>query len=86
MPNIKPISALKNYQDLVEEVREDAPVYLTKNGTGKCALVDIGYVDEHDRLRAELDLLSELYKGKESGDTQGWVSIEDAAKRLGLEL
>lgn len=84
MPNIKPISSLKNYQSVVEEVCEDSPVYLTKNGSGSCALVDMSYVDSYEKMKAELSLLSELYKGKHSGETEGWFLAEDIEKELGV--
>ena len=41
MPIIKPVSELRNYPDVLKEVREGAPVYLTKNGTGRYVLLDI---------------------------------------------
>ena len=31
MPNIKPVSDLRNYAGVLSEVRENEPVYLTKN-------------------------------------------------------
>jgi hypothetical protein len=34
MPNIKPISGLLNYTEVLKEVRENQPVYLTRNGRG----------------------------------------------------
>ncbi len=33
MPNIKPISDLRNYTEVLKEVAEGSPVYLTKNGS-----------------------------------------------------
>ena len=32
MPNIKPISDLRNYTEVLRDVEEGAPVFLTKNG------------------------------------------------------
>ena len=34
MTTIKPISELRNYPDILKEVKVGAPVYLTKNGAG----------------------------------------------------
>lgn len=34
MPNIKPISDLRNYTEVLKEAQEGAPVFLTKNGRG----------------------------------------------------
>ena len=41
MPNIKPISDLRNYTEVLKEVRENQPVYLTRNSRGAYAIVDI---------------------------------------------
>ena len=41
MPVIKPISDLRNYNTVLREVAEDAPVFLTKNGRGRFAIVDV---------------------------------------------
>ena len=41
MPNIKPISDLRNYTDVLHDVTVGAPVFLTKNGRGKYAILDI---------------------------------------------
>ncbi len=34
MPNIKPVSDLRNYNEVLRDVAVDAPVFLTKNGRG----------------------------------------------------
>ena len=41
MLNIRPVSDLRNYATVLNEVHEDEPVYLTKNGRGAYAIVDI---------------------------------------------
>jgi len=35
MPNIKPISDLRNYTDVLREVDQTSRVYLTRNGHGE---------------------------------------------------
>ena len=47
MPNIMPISDLRNYSDVLHSVTPDSPVFLTKNGRGRYAILDI---DEYDVL------------------------------------
>ena len=37
MPNIKPVSDLRNYTEVLRDVSVDAPVFLTKNGRGHIA-------------------------------------------------
>ena len=41
MPNIKPISDLRNYTAVVNEVSYGNRVYLTRNGHGSCAIIDM---------------------------------------------
>lgn len=41
MPNIKPVSDLRNYSEVLHDVAEGAPVFLTKNGRGRYAIIDI---------------------------------------------
>ncbi len=41
MPNIVPISDLRNYSSVLQNVSVGSPVYFTKNGRGCYAIVDI---------------------------------------------
>lgn len=41
MPKIKPISDLRNYNEVLKDIEVGSPVFLTKNGRGKFATVDI---------------------------------------------
>ncbi len=81
MPNIVPVSDLRNYNAVIGQVTYGNPVYLTKNGRGDCAIVKIKELDE---LRAIKSLFSELEKGEASARREGWASMEEAEKRLGL--
>ena len=81
MPNIVPVSDLRNYNAVIGQVTYGNPVYLTKNGRGDCAIVKIKELDE---LRAIKSLFSELEKGEASARKEGWISMEEAEKRLGL--
>ena len=81
MPNILPVSDLRNYKTVLNQVIYGNPVYLTKNGRGDYAIVDMKELDE---LRALKTLFYELEKGEASARKEGWISLEDAEKRLGL--
>ena len=81
MPNIIPVSDLRNYKAVIEQVSYGNPVYLTKNGRGDWAIVDNKELDE---LRAIKNLFSELEKGEISARKEGWIDLKDAEKRLGL--
>ena len=68
MPNIKPISDLRNYSEVLHEVAVGTPVFLTKNGRGKYAILDI---QDYEKTQATLQLISELNKGRKSGEKEG---------------
>ncbi|MCI5774529.1 MAG: type II toxin-antitoxin system prevent-host-death family antitoxin [Erysipelotrichaceae bacterium] len=81
MPNIKPISDLRNYTEVLHDVTLGSPVFLTKNGRGKYAIVDI---QEYENTQATISLMKELAKGHTSGDEKGWSTLEAVEKRLGI--
>lgn len=74
MPNIKPISDLRNYSDVLRDVSVDAPVFLTKNGRGRYVIMDM---QDYEKAQATLKLMNELAKGRKSGEEQGGVSASD---------
>lgn len=74
MPNIKPISDLRNYTEVLHDVAVGAPVFLTKNGRGRYAIVDI---QDYERTQATLRLMGELARGRKSGETEGWISPQE---------
>lgn len=81
MPNIKPISDLRNYSEVLHDVTVGAPVFLTKNGRGKYAIMDM---QDYERTQATLKLMNELAKGRKSGETEGWLTLEEVEESLGL--
>ena len=81
MPNIKPVSDLRNYTEVLKETSEGSPVYLTKNGRGEYVILDM---KEYDKMKAELALLTELSKGEMSAREKGWLSADDVEAALGL--
>lgn len=74
MPNIKPISDLRNYNEVLRDVAVGEPVFLTKNGRGRYALIDI---EDYEKMQATIKLLGELSKGRKSGEEKEWLSHED---------
>ena len=79
MPKIKPISDLRNYSEVLNDVAVGSPVFLTKNGRGKYAIIDI---DEYEKIQAKMTLLDELLKGKTSGEERGWIPSEDIRREF----
>ena len=81
MPNIEPISDLRNYTEVLKETSEGAPVFLTKNGRGEYVILD---KKDYDKMKATLTLMSELEKGERSAREEGWLSADEVEKALGL--
>ncbi len=79
MPNIKPVSDLRNYTEVLREVQKDAPVFLTKNGRGCYAIMDM---QEYERLQAQIKLINELNKGRRSGEEKGWLTAEQVRQHF----
>lgn len=77
MPNIRPVSDLRNYNDVLNEVIVDSPVFLTKNGRGRYVILDI---TEYDKRRATIELLFELARGEHSAREHGWLTEEEAER------
>ena len=82
MPNIKPISDLRNYNEVLRDVTIGSPVFLTKNGRGKYAIVDI---EEYERTKATIKLMSQLAKGEASVKEGGWIDGSDVEGLLGIK-
>ena len=82
MPNIKPVSDLRNYGEVLKEISVDAPVFLTKNGRGKYAIVDM---EEYERTKATIKLMSQLAKGEASVKEGGWIDGDDVQDLLGIK-
>ena len=58
-----------------------APVFLTKNGRGKYAIMDI---HDYERAQATIRLMNELAKGRKSGEEKGWLTLEEVERELGV--
>jgi prevent-host-death family protein len=67
MPNIKPISVLRNYGEVLRDVAIGSPVFLTKNGHGRYAVMDREEYKEYEKMLAWRTLKSELDEGQRSG-------------------
>lgn len=82
MPTIKPVSDLRNYTEVLRDIAVGEPVFLTKNGRGRYAIVDM---EEYEKTQAVLKLMSELAKGERSGNENGWLAIDDVGKELKIK-
>lgn len=82
MPNIRPVSDLRNYAEVLKEISFDEPVFLTKNGRGCYAIVDI---EEYEKTRAIIKLMGKLSEAEKSAQEKGWISSEDVSDILGVK-
>lgn len=83
MPNIKPVSDLKNYQEVLKEVAVGSPVYLVKNGRCEYVIIEM---EELEELKAAVKLLSEIERGERSARVEGWIPASQAEAELGISL
>lgn len=81
MPNIKPVSDLRNYNEVLRDIAVGEPVFLTKNGRGRYAILDMR---EYEKTQATLKLMDELARGERSTKEKGWLSLSEVEKKLGL--
>ena len=91
MPNIKPISDLRNYTEVLHDVAAGAPHHVKPRYN--CEDVAAGapvfltkngrgrYVivdmQDYEQMQATIRLMNELAKGRKSGETEGWLTPED---------
>ena len=81
MPNIKPVSDLRNYADVLKDISSGSPVYLTKNGRGRYVILEM---EEYEKKEAVIKLMTELEQGRMSGEKEGWHSLEKIRKEFGV--
>lgn len=83
MPNIKPVSDLRNYTEVLKEVGMGNPVYLTRNGRGEFAIVRMEDLDE---LLAMKKLFAALSRGEASARENGWIPADELEAELGVHI
>ena len=83
MPNIKPVSDLRNYNEVLKDISIGEPVFLTKNGRGRYAIIDM---KEYEKMQAMIKLLNELAIGERSGREKGYLTIEEVESALGVNV
>lgn len=82
MPNIKPVSDLRNYTEVLREVDSSNRVYLTRNGHGAYGILTMAEIDELDRMKAAYILFSKLQEAEERASREGWIDAEKLEKEL----
>ena len=84
MPNILPVSDLRNYNEVLKNCQAGEPVFLTKNGRGKYVVLDI---EDYEKDRAEKKLLMKLQEAEEAvQEEDGWLSLEELKSVMKISL
>ena len=81
MPNILPVSDLRNYNEVLKNCRKGEPVFMTKNGRERFVVLDI---EDYGREQAEKKLLVKLQEAEEAvKDGKGWMSMDELKELVG---
>lgn len=82
MPNIKPVSDLRSYNEVLRDIEIGEPVFLTKNVRGKYVILDI---KEYQKSQATIKLLSKLMEAEKAIVTgEEWLSEDEVRRDLGI--
>lgn len=80
--NIKPVSDLRNYNEILRDCSNGEPVFLTKNGHGRYVLLDI---EEYEKQQETIKLLSKLAEAENSiKDGNEYLSLNEVRGNLGV--
>ena len=75
----RPVSDLKNYCDVLQEIERGNTVFLAEDDKKRYVIMDI---TEYERLNATLKLLSELEKGEQSARDENWIDFSEVKKEF----
>jgi prevent-host-death family protein len=82
MPNIKPVSDLRNYNEVLRDIAVGEPVFLTKNGRGKFAVIAI---EEYEKTQATMKLMAELMAADQAiKNGEKWLTEKQLKESLGV--
>lgn len=82
VPNILPVSDLRNYNEVLKNCQVGEPVFLTKNGRGKFVVMDI---EDYEREKSKKKLLMKLQEAEEAvKDESVWMSLDELKKSVGV--
>ena len=82
MPNTRPITDLKDYDEVLKNIANGDPVFLAQNGIERCVIID---AEEYKKQRVITKLMAELAKGDEDIEKGRVYSQEEVERMLGLK-
>jgi PHD/YefM family antitoxin component YafN of YafNO toxin-antitoxin module len=62
MPNIKPVSDLRNYNEVLKDIVVGSPVFLTKNGRGRYVIMDMCEYNELEKVKRNAEYFAKIDK------------------------
>lgn len=84
--NIKPISDLNQYNDVLKDVKIGSPVYLTKNGKGKYVIFDINDPEINEFFLSKIEitdgLIKQIKEAEMKANKDGWITIDDLKESM----
>lgn len=81
MSNIRPVSDLRNYNEVLNVCKESSPVFLSKKGRGKYVLMEI---EDYEKMKASMKLMANLEEGEKPAREEDWFSMSDIESTLGI--
>ena len=85
MPNIKPVSDLRNYGEVLRDVAVGQPVFLTRNGHGRYAVLDM---EEYRDLHLTIAVFTRLLEQPKMQHLEAGIVLQaylpDLAASLGV--
>ena len=66
----------------MNEVKYGSRVYLTRNGHGTCAIIDMAELDELDKQKSLYQLMTRLNEAETSVREEGTISADDLEAEL----
>ena len=83
MPNILPVSDLRNYNEVLKNCKKGQPVFLTKNGRGRFVVIDI---NDYEKSLEAKKLMAKLKEAENAiRSDSDWMDMDALKKAVGIE-
>ena len=79
MPIIKPVSDLRNYNEVLKDCGYQSPIFLTKNGRGRYVLMDIA---EYERISYDREVYEKVMHAEKQFENGETLTLEECRDKL----
>ena len=80
--NIKPISDLRNYNNVLKDCFVNSPIFLTKNGRGKYVIMDM---KEYEQLVSEIKLINKINQAEQRiADGEKYMTVNELREKIDI--